>query len=83
MEFEGEKHEVVLSNLSVGGAQVSWGNPIEKDKEIILFVRVGEKVESLNAIVRWKSDSAFGVQFVSMKAKQVWMLQQWLRQLTP
>lgn len=71
----------VTQNVSLGGALIQLSGDIEFGAEVRLRLRLAPLKEDaeIPAVVRWIKDGAVGVQFGSLRAKEVWALNQIFR----
>lgn len=76
------EHACVISNLSLGGALLDAPVEVAMGDELRLkFILPGLDAVDVDVVTRWRSDGRVGVQFQSMRAREVWALGQFLRAL--
>lgn len=68
-------------NLSLGGAFVEVEHPPAFGSSVVLRMKLPalDETSDVEATVRWTRPSGVGVQFGSLRAKEVWALNQLLR----
>ncbi len=76
LEVAGEHHEVIIDNMSLGGAFVLYGARPRMGQPVTLRLRVpsDETLLEIAAQVRWSTDSGIGLRFDGLRAKVVWAL---------
>ena len=80
---EGGEQECVAANLSLGGMYVltalelPYGTPCK----VRFRLPALKEMTEVEAIVRWKKDDGLGVQFGSLRAKEVWAMNQYFKSL--
>ncbi len=80
-DFEGEG---ITNNLSVGGCCVESGYPVEVGMELRLALSIGDFGWPLSvdgAVVRWKRERLFGVEFCRVRPPQQQRLRSFLHGL--
>ncbi|MGF1467708.1 MAG: PilZ domain-containing protein [Sandaracinaceae bacterium] len=81
VSHEGGKIECVTRNISLGGmylvteSRLPYGTPVTLEFHL---PALAEDVE-LKAVIRWEKDDGFGVSFLTMRAREVWGLNQLLK----
>lgn len=78
VDGSGERHTVSLNNLSLGGAHISFSR-LDIGTSTTLHLNWSEGQLALPATVRWADESGFGIQFGSLRAKDMWTLQRIIR----
>lgn len=82
LEAFGDAASLRISNLSLGGAFVRHRKPFFVGQRVRLsFLLPGWGVLDAAALVRWKNDDGFGVQFQSLRAGEIWALNAYLKSL--
>ncbi len=67
--------ETRITNMSVGGAFVSYGRlPMGQRVHVSFRVPTQEDPIAIGAVVRWATDLGVGVSFDGMRPKDVWAL---------
>jgi Tfp pilus assembly protein PilZ len=80
---DGTTAECTMLNLSVGGALVTVTTKYAMGQRVQVAFHVptiGEVIE-VGATVRWSSSEGVGVQFDGLRARDVWALQAYFKQL--
>lgn len=77
--------EVSLSNISLGGAyfESDLSLPLGAEVRVELDIPGAEMRLEAEATVRWHKPGGFGVQFKSLRAREVWALNRWFSKLNP
>lgn len=72
----------VSQNVSLGGLYLISQEQIEYGTEVTVSFHVPEVKQDLEVkgVVRWANDDGFGVQFGTLRAKQVWTMNKLLAQ---
>lgn len=75
---EGSRIECISRNISLGGIYLITDHPLPYGVKVILEIylpalRQDAKIE---AVVRWEKPDGMGVQFGSLRAREVWALNQ-------
>ena len=70
-------------NLSLGGAQVSAGARFSMGQRVQISFAIPtiEEPIEVGATVRWSDDTATGLQFDGLRARDVWALNKYFEQL--
>lgn len=79
---EGAEYHAVTQNISLGGMYLVTEAPLKYGAEVSLRFRLPTLKEQTECTgtVRWKKDDGLGVQFGSLRALEVWGLNQLLNQ---
>jgi hypothetical protein len=84
---DGERREVIIQNLALGGAQVVFGERLALGRHVRISFRVpapgnatGETIE-VEATVRWVHTGSVGLQFAGLRPKHVWSLNRYFASL--
>jgi len=82
---EDEVLEVRVSNISLGGAyfESEKSLPLAAEVRVELDIPGAEMRLEAEATVRWHKPGGFGVQFKSLRAREVWALNRWFSGLSP
>jgi len=75
-------YESTISNLSLGGALVSSDVVVTIGSRVQVRLRLpgmGELVDVI-ATVRWRTGDQIGLQFDGLRAREVWALNQYLKE---
>ena len=85
LTVDGAADECTLVNLSLGGAQVVAKQQLPMGVRCQLAFRVPtlEDVIDVGATVRWADDQGVGLQFDGLRARDVWGLNEYFKQLAP
>lgn len=81
--IDGAVREVTIMNLSLGGASIAAGARMSMGQRLQLAFRIPtlEDAIEIGAVVRWSDDTATGVQFDGLRARDVWALNKFFEQL--
>lgn len=76
LAVDGETHEVVIENLSLGGAQIAFNKRLAMGRRVQLSFQIPVREEAIEivATVRWSSQASIGLQFEGLRARDVWAL---------
>jgi c-di-GMP-binding flagellar brake protein YcgR len=79
----GETIEQTLFNISLGGAMFSFADRLPLGTSLTIEFRIPtqEAAISTDCQVRWCSDEVVGVQFNGLRAREVWSLTEYFKQL--
>ena len=82
LTLEGVAAELVIVNLSIGGAllQRPW-LPLGVRAEVRFRVPTLDQDISTGAVVRWSSDDEVGLQFDGLRPRDVWALSKYFESL--
>jgi hypothetical protein len=81
---QGVERAVVADNVSLGGMFLCTDASLPLASEVVVRFEVpgsGVSVEA-GAVVRWHKPAGFGVQFGSLRAREVWALNRWFARLS-
>ena len=83
LAVDGAQRECTVVNLSIGGAQIAGGARIAMGQRVQIEFRVPTLEDPINigATVRWSDDTATGIQFDGLRARDVWALNKYFEQL--
>ena len=81
--LQGESRETSLVNLSVGGALFTGFDrlPIGTQLSLVFKVPTSDVSIEVNAVVRWSTDNSTGVQFDGLRAREVWSINEYFKEL--
>jgi hypothetical protein len=76
IEIGGDTHETQLLNLSLGGALIAHSGrvPTGERVRVTFNIPTHDKPIEVGGSVRWASESALGIQFDGLRAREVWSL---------
>lgn len=79
---QGVEYQAVTQNVSLGGMYITTRAPLKYGAEVKLRFRLPTLKEDTECTgtVRWMKDDGIGVQFGSLRALEVWGLNQLLNQ---
>ncbi|MBZ0120560.1 MAG: PilZ domain-containing protein [Sandaracinaceae bacterium] len=74
----GGKLECVSRNISLGGILLATDSPLPYGTQVKLsmFLPALKEDAVIDGVVRWQRDEGMGVQFGSLRARDVWALNQ-------
>lgn len=72
-----------MTNLSLGGALVEAGVKLPMGARVQIAFRIptGEEPIDIGSTVRWSDAKALGLQFDGLRARDVWALNEYFKQL--
>jgi hypothetical protein len=78
-----QNHECTIMNLSLGGALIAAGRKYSMGERCHITFKVPTQEEPIDvgATVRWADDKAVGIQFDGLRARDVWALNEFFKQL--
>lgn len=78
-----ETHEVIMENLSLGGAQLAFGQRLTMGQtvQILFHIPVREEPIDVRATVRWSNRQSVGVHFEGLGPAEVWALNKFFESL--
>ncbi len=82
--IEGTKREATVINLSLGGALVETGgtkHPMGSRMDIAFRLPTMEELIEVGSTVRWADAKGVGLQFDGLRARDVWALNEYFKQL--
>ncbi len=82
--YEGGETQAIARNMSLGGMYVLTETQLPYGTEVEVRFRVPALKESTScgATVRWKTEEGLGLQFGSLRALEVWALNQFFKSLS-
>lgn len=83
VEVDGESLNGTLENLSLGGAYLLVDRRLSMGARVELAFRIPTHEEPIvtGASVRWSSETAAGLQFDGLRAREVWSLNKYFEGL--
>jgi c-di-GMP-binding flagellar brake protein YcgR len=81
--IDGTPREATVVNLSLGGALVETGakHPMGSRMQISFRLPTMEEAIDVGATVRWSDAKGVGLQFDGLRARDVWALNEYFKQL--
>ena len=79
-----ESRPVTVMNISLGGALISAGSPrfpMGSRVTVSFAIPTLEEAIEVGATVRWSDDTATGLQFDGLRAREVWALNKYFESL--
>lgn len=82
---DGTPRDAHMVNLSLGGALVEVGTKLPMGQRVQIAFRVPtlEDAIDVGATVRWADAKGVGLQFDGLRARDVWGLNEYFKQLSP
>ena len=81
--MNGSTNQLRMQNLSLGGALIEMKRiPMGERVNVTFALPTSEEPIETAATVRWATESAVGVQFDGLRAKDVWALNKFFEQLS-
>jgi Tfp pilus assembly protein PilZ len=82
---DGTPSDCMLLNLSLGGALVTANTKYAMGRRVNISFHVPTMAEAIEvgATVRWSTAEGVGVQFDGLRARDVWALNEYFKQLSP
>lgn len=82
---DGATRDAQMLNLSLGGALVEVGAKLPMGQRLQIAFRVPtlEDPIDVGAVVRWADAKGVGLQFDGLRARDVWGLNEYFKQLSP
>ena len=83
LTLDGTQREATVMNLSLGGALVNAGAKLAMGQrvQIAFAVPTLETPIEVGATVRWSDEKSTGLQFVGLRARDVWALNTYFESL--
>lgn len=80
----GPAADCTIVNLSLGGAQIAQlaRQPMGARCTVSFKVPTVEEAIEVGATVRWSDETSVGIQFDGLRARDVWALNEYFKQLT-
>jgi hypothetical protein len=83
LTIDGGQHDCTMVNLSLGGAQVAGAKLAMGTRVNISFsIPTVESPIDVGATVRWSDGNGVGLQFDGLRARDVWALNEYFKQLS-
>lgn len=72
----GETHQTEILNLSLGGALIAHHERVANGERVLVTFNIPthDKPIEVGGSVRWASETALGIQFDGLRAREVWSL---------
>jgi hypothetical protein len=73
---EGVRHDAITRDLGMGGAKLScaallvFGQAVQ----VLLYLPALDVPTEIDGVVRWQGDGHIGIQFLDLRARDVWAL---------
>jgi hypothetical protein len=85
LTIDGTPNDCTMLNLSLGGALVSATNRCAMGQRVRInfAVPVLNHAIEIGGTVRWSNSDGVGVQFDGLRARDVWALNEYFKQLPP
>ena len=79
-----DAHEVLFTNLSLGGAMVTGVDrlPMDTKVEVTFSIPTHEEPINVGADVRWTTETGVGIQFSNLRARETWSLNKFFESLS-
>jgi hypothetical protein len=82
LTVDGAATESTMINLSLGGALIAGVKlAMGKRLQVLFDIPTAEASIDIGATVRWADDAGIGVQFDGLRARDVWALNEYFKQL--
>ena len=83
--IDGTPNDCTMLNLSLGGAQVSTATRYAMGQRVRIAFLVPSPSHAIevDGTVRWSNADEVGVQFDGLRARDVWALNEFFKQLSP
>ncbi len=83
LTIDGTQRDATMINLSLGGALVDSGmkHPMGARMQIVFRLPTIEEAIEVGATVRWSDANGVGLQFDGLRAREVWALNEYFKQL--
>lgn len=84
LTVDGTSKDCTMLNVSLGGAQVAAGTKYAMGQRVHMAFHVPTMSEAIeiDGTVRWSSVEGLGVQFDGLRARDVWALNEYFKQLS-
>ena len=85
LTIEGSPNDCTMLNLSLGGALLAaqGKHPLGQRVQLAFTVPAPHHAIEVGATVRWSNTDGVGVQFDGLRARDVWALNEYFKQLSP
>jgi Tfp pilus assembly protein PilZ len=83
LTVDGTPNDCTMLNLSLGGALVAANRKYAMGQRVQIVFHVPSMAEAIEigATVRWSTSEGVGVQFDGLRARDVWALNEYFKQL--
>jgi hypothetical protein len=82
LTVDGAARECTMVNLSLGGALLAGVKlAMGKRVQMVFAIPTAEGPIDIGATVRWTDDNGIGLQFDGLRARDVWALNEYFKQL--
>lgn len=83
LTVDGSPTDVIMNNVSLGGAQLSTAKRFAMGQKVTVSFRVPtlEEPIEVGGTARWSDGTNVGVQFDGLRAREVWALNEYFKQL--
>jgi Tfp pilus assembly protein PilZ len=84
LTVDGTAKDCMMLNISVGGALIAAGAryPMGQRVSVVFRVPTDNEAIEVGGTVRWSSVEGLGVQFDGLRARDVWALNEYFKQLS-
>ena len=84
ISISGGTYDCTITNISLGGAMIaaSQRQPMGIRCNVQFVIPTMAEPIEVGATVRWSDDSSVGIQFDGLRARDVWALNEYFKQLT-
>jgi c-di-GMP-binding flagellar brake protein YcgR len=74
-----EEFEVIIDNISLGGCQIVFNQRLSMGQRVSIEFQLPKRTEiiRIGATVRWTEETSTGLQFEGLRARDVWVLNQY------
>src|ERR1044071_2210994 len=85
LTIDGTPNDCTMLNLSLGGALLAAKSkyPMGQQLKLAFTVPAPQHAIDVGATVRWSNADGVGVQFDGLRARDVWALNEYFKQLSP
>jgi hypothetical protein len=73
---ESARHDAITRDLGLGGAKLRCDGPLTFGQQVrvLLYLPALDVPTEITSIVRWQGEGHVGVQFMDLRARDVWAL---------
>jgi Tfp pilus assembly protein PilZ len=84
LTVDGTPNSCTVMNLSLGGAQVAANTKFSMGQHVQISFQVPTMAEAIEVggTIRWSNAEGVGVQFDGLRARDVWALNEYFKQLS-
>jgi hypothetical protein len=80
--IDGAARDCTMVNLSLGGALIAGVKlAMGKRLQVVFSIPTADAAIDIGATVRWTDDNGIGLQFDGLRARDVWALNEYFKQL--